>query len=461
MCESSKARGVGAVRRQERALLVGFLCAAAALACGNQRTTLLPDSGPADGGVSDGGPDAGPDAGGIDAGPTRPYRLASGGVQLLVDGGLGLQITPANLSDDVEVIEVHQEFYGLPWDTFLDGGAPPPEWTAKMQEIAGALGGKPVFLSVSMLNGERDSLAARTDIVAGTVQSQDHWAAHCYDFAFAPDGAAMRAAYLAYVAWMVDLFAPTYLNVAVEVNLFFEKCPAALAGLIAVSNAAYDAAKAQRPTMIVFPSIQIDHLYGYSQDSCPNQNDRAACFDALYQQITPLKRDRFALSTYPPLGAATKPADLPGDWFTRGAARGNERPLVAETGWNSSPLIAQLRNGTCYTVFTDTEADETAYLDQLLNAAQDAGMDLVNWWSNRDLVVAPFMTACPCTFDATWCTVLNIARGPPSDGGFDTQFFGELAFKAFGTMGIRDYQGNVKPTVYARWQEARAMPILQ
>jgi hypothetical protein len=159
------------------------------------------------------------------------------------------------------------------------------------------------------------------------------------------------------------------------------------------------------------------------------------------------------------LQTATTPADLPADWFTRGASRGGERALVAETGWNSSSVVAQLRSGACYTVFTDTEADEAAYLGRLLDSAQDAGMDLVNWWSNRDLVVADFMTDCPCTFDPTWCAVLAFARGPPTDGGTDTQFFGELLFKAFGTMGLRAYDGTLKPLVYARWQEARALGV--
>jgi hypothetical protein len=375
------------------------------------------------------------------------------------DGGFGLQITPADLAQDVDIVEIHQEFYGLPWSGFADGGTPPPEWVATMQRIAAAVAGQPVFLSVTMLNGERDSLAARTVIQGGTVQSEDHWAAHCYDFATAPDGATMREAYLAYVHWMIDLFAPTYLNIAVEVNLFFENCPTAVDGLIGVANAAYEATKAQDPQTVVFPSIQIDHLYGYSPDSCPDAGLRQQCFDAHYQQIAPLERDRFAMSTYLPLGVGTTPGDVPSDWFTRGASRGGERPLVAETGWNSSSLVARTRDGTCFTVFTNTEADEAAYLDLVLNAAQDAGMDLVNWWSDRDLVVSAFMTACPCTFDPVWCEVLDISRGPPTDGGFDSQLFGEILFKAFGTMGLRDYQGTPKPTVYDRWQQARSLPL--
>jgi hypothetical protein len=216
--------------------------------------------------ASDAGADAGPvpDAG-FDAGPSRSFLLASGGVQFLVDGGLGLLITPANLAQDVDVIEVHQEFYGVPWDAFLAGTDPPAEWINAMTGIAQsvAASGKKTFLSVTMLNGARNSLAAKTTIVNGTVQSTDNWAAPCYDFDSAPDGAAMKEAYLAYVGWMIDQFSPLYLNIAVEVNLFFDNCLGSAAGVIDVSNAAYALAKAKNPDLVTFPSIQIDHLYGY------------------------------------------------------------------------------------------------------------------------------------------------------------------------------------------------------
>jgi hypothetical protein len=396
-----------------------------------------------------------------DASASRSFALATGGVQLLVRGpALGLQVTPANLADDDDVLEVHQEFYGIPWDAFEAGNPPPPEWVALMDSLASSARatGKPVFLSVTMLNGGRRELAAKTVIDSGQVKSQDGWSSPCYDFHSAPDASAVEQGYLRYVAWMIDEFSPRWLNVAIEVNLFFEKCPAAVDGLVAVANAAYDAAKAKRADLIVFPSFQIDHLYGYSTDSCPSPSQRSTCFDAAYAQIAPLKRDRFAMSTYPMLGQFQTPNDLPIDWFTRGASRGGERPLVAETGWDSSSIVVQLRGGACASVLTGTEADEAAYLGRVLDAAQTGDIELVNWWSDRDLVVAPLMTDCPCTFDATWCAVLDIFRGPATDGGPDAQEQGELGLKAFGVMGLRAYDGTVKPDVYARWTAARTTP---
>jgi hypothetical protein len=259
---------------------------------------------------------------------------------------------------------------------------------------------------------------------------------------------------------MIDTFAPRYLNVAIEVNLFFEKCPTAAAGVIDVANATYDAAKAKSASLVVFPSFQIDHLYGYDKTSCPNLADRATCEGTLYAQIAPMKRDRFAMSSYPSVGVVTSPADLPADWFSRGAARGKERAIVAETGWDSTALVAKMRDGTCYKAFDYSEADTAGYLGRVLDAAASMPMDLVNWWSDRDLIVQQVMADCPCTFDATWCSVVDQFRGPPTDGGTDTQFFGEVVLKAFGTMGLRTYDGTPKSSVYARWQQALAPTLV-
>lgn len=408
--------------------------------------------------ATDAGPDVDASADAApDARPARP-QLAAAGVQLLTAGAdLGLQVTPADLATDADVLELHQEFYGIPWEAFAANTAPPPAWTAKMDAIASAARatGKPVFLSISMLNGARKTLAARTTMDGGRVTSQDNWATPCFDFATDPDGAKYKQAYLRYAAWMVDRFDPHWLNVAIEVNLMFEACPAAIGSVIDVANATYDAVKRTSPARLVFPSFQIDHLYGYATESCPSADQRAACFDRNYAQIVPMKRDRFAMSSYPIPLVTASPAALPGDWFTRGAARAGERALIAETGMISTPLVVKPRDAACVTLFTETATDATAYLTRVLDAARAGDLELVNWWSDRDLVVSELMTSCPCSFDTAWCTVLDIFRGPPTTTGPDTQLAGELGLKAFGTMGLRDYAGAPKPA-YAVWAAFRA-----
>jgi hypothetical protein len=412
-------------------------------------------------GGADGPGGAGVDASSSDASNARRYALATTGAQLVVSGpGLGLQLTEANVASDADVYAIHLEFYGLPWDAFETKTARPAEWLALMTRLRdrATAASRPVFLSLTMLDGQRASLAPKTIIEDGQVKSQDGWAARCYDFG-TDDGASKRDAYLRYVAYMVELFRPAYLNVAVEVNLFFENCPQQKASLVDVANLAYDVAKKASPSTLVFPSIQIDHLYGYSKDSCPDQTRRDQCFDSAYRELTELKRDRFAMSSYPFMNGFSNAAELPEDWFSRGAARAGEIPLVAETGWLSTDLVARAQDNQCLTVFSNDEAKSAAYLRRVLDDADTKGMDLVTWWSDRDLVTTPLMTDCPCSFDDTWCAVLDIFRGSSSGAAADRQFFGELLLKAFGTMGLRDYTGIPKPSLWQAWEQARSRPL--
>jgi len=392
-----------------------------------------------------------------DAG-ARP-QLAVTGAQLLVSGpALGLQLTPADVVEDADVVAIHQEFYGIPWAAFEARSAPPPEWVQRMDQLA-ALGRdqhKPVFLSISPLNGTRERLAATTRIENGSVETDDATSAPCYDFRTAADGAAKRAAYLGYVDYMVEKFDPAYLTVAIEVNLFFEKCPSATAGVIDVINAAYAAVKAKRASRVVFPSFQIDHLYGYSEDSCPDPSNRAACFDAQYAVLEGIERDRFAISSYPFLNGVSSPDDLPADWFVRAAQRRDERVVIAETGWLSTPLVAKSSTGSCAPVFAYGTAHSAGYLRRVLSDASTLGIELVTWWSDRDLVVTEFMDNCPCNIGAAWCGVLDVFRGPPPTGPVDTQFFGEVLLKAFGSMGLRRYDGTPKPELMTLWNAARS-----
>jgi hypothetical protein len=423
-------------------------------ACSSKRQA----EAPRDAAVDAAGPGRPNDAAPKDAGSARITRLASSGAQLLVSGSrLGLQLTAANLGDDADVFALHQEFYGVPWAAFESGSAPPAEWAAQMDELANMAkqAGRPVFLSISMLNGARERLAATTRIESGQVKTSDDTSAACYDFAKAPDAASKRNAYLRYVEAMVERFQPEFVNIAIEVNLFFEKCPAAAPGLIEVINAAYAAAKAKRPASSVFPSFQIDHLYGYSKDSCPDATQRDTCFELHYAQLAGIKRDRFAMSSYPFLNQIADPSALPADWFSRAAARGSERPLIAETGWLSTPLVAKMDNGSCATVLSSDESISAAYLMRVLADAARLDMDLVTWWSDRDLVRSELMTDCPCQFDATWCSVLDAFRGPVVANAPQTQFIDEVLLKAFGTMGLRRYDGSTRAAHAAAWAAAR------
>jgi hypothetical protein len=141
-------------------------------------------------------------------------------------------------------------------------------------------------------------------------------------------------------------------------------------------------------------------LMGYSK--CPATSTQSACYEANYAALAELKRARFAISTYPHLVDSIKRvASIPPDWFTRAADLGGERIIIAETGWNTESVVASL-GGTCTTALSSTEAEARDYLDLLASTAERHTTELVTWWSNRDLLVAPAMGDCPCGFDSSW-----------------------------------------------------------
>jgi hypothetical protein len=85
-----------------------------------------------------------------------------------------------------------------------------------------------------------------------------------------------------------------------------------------------------------------------------------------------------------------------------------------------------------------------------------SNVEVITWISNRDFLLAPVMTDCPCTFAAPWCDLVRTVRGT---GTPVAQRDAEIGFKAFGTMGIRDYTGAPRQPIFSRWAAARALPI--
>jgi len=171
------------------------------------------------------------DSGNPPPGETRSYRLASSGSQLVVTGAeTGLLLTDADLASDVDVVAIHQEYYGVPWDAFAAGDPPPSVWAGKMSRLASSArtAGKQVFLSVSPMDGNRSSLAPRVRVNGGVEVMESGWAPRCWDARTAADGATWRDAYVRYVEWMVDLFQPEFLNVGIELNLWDIACPSAV-----------------------------------------------------------------------------------------------------------------------------------------------------------------------------------------------------------------------------------------
>lgn len=389
----------------------------------------------------------------------RAYKLASTGLQLVL--GEGYRLTPANLATDVDVIALHQDFYGVPWAAFEAGAEPPSAWVDVMDRLAGesqALG-KEVFLSLALVGGKnRQTLADETVVKDGKVSTRADWTSHCYDFDREEDGQAKALAYQRYATWMVERFRPKYVNTAIEVNQF-QACRDAWPGLVRVLNETYEAVKKAHPEAIVFPSFQLEYLEGYNAEFalafCPGST-REQCVDAAYDGVAALQSDRFAISTYPYMVEALNRVEkIPADYFTRGAARAEKRLLFAETGWNARSTAAQW-GASCVWALQSCDAEQRAYLRRVLQEAEATNADLVTWFSNRDVLPESLTTSCPCHSEADWCSVVTAWRtlGPTED----QKFLMELLLKVWGTMGVRDYDGKPRGSSWQLWSEALGLP---
>ncbi|MFN8556680.1 MAG: hypothetical protein U0531_04800 [Dehalococcoidia bacterium] len=434
------------------------------------------------------------------AGGGRTFLMGMGGLQAVNNGRDPLyQInTPmATLAADADIIYLHVETYGLPWNEFAAGPEPPPShpWTEAMNDLARQREavGKDVYLAMLLMRGE---MAHNAEIRDGALYVNDRWAESCFDFtAWATPGTranAYRTAYLNYVRWMVGRFRPSYVNVAVEVNSYWENCTnrgrpvAQWNAVVDLVNAAYDLAKGLNGTAVVFPSFAINDMYGHTvvSEQCVRpmptrecSRRQAAHYSVAYAAVAGLKRDRFAISAWPYAAEVydrdsptfngkrfLTPATIPLDYFTRAADRGRERVFVAETGWTTDDLVIKPRADlTCFAIVPSFQDYQRRYLEVLFTRAQNSIIDAVMWWSNQDALPQDVMTGCypysrgpdyaECEGDI-WCADANYFRNrrpenPP---------FGELLFKAYGTTGMKRYDGVIKSQNHAFWQEIFARP---
>ncbi len=387
--------------------------------------------------------------------------FASTPVQAAVGDPLLFAFRDFDLAGDVDVASLHQDFYGVPWQAFADGTEPPTAWIERMDHAAELADsqGLPVYLSLALVGGDgRAYLAARSVETSAGLGTQEEWSQRCFNFATHPDGPRWRAAYRAYVRFMVERFRPRYLTPGIEVNLFQASCdatdPGAYDALVGVLNDAYRVAKTADPELAVFPSFQIDFLADL-RGACA-EGDPGPCIEANLARSASLKRDRFAISLYPHLlEAAGRPVDasaLLEEVLSRTLGEG---PVVAETGYPSFPLV--INTGTaeapaCVELQSFSDSRQEEYFDALTDAAERWEMDLLTWWSNRDVLPESVVTSCPCADPNGFCPLLDLFRqllGPVP---------GEFLFKAFASMGLRGWDGTPKPLL-ERWRAERSKTV--
>jgi hypothetical protein len=377
--------------------------------------------------------------------------------------------------DDRDLVSVHvDDFWGVPWSQCAGAACTglPAAWVARWQQLAtnAQATGKTLYFAISPL-GNRRALARSVQADGSLL---DNWqsptvldANGCYLFASDAAAAGYATAYVNFVKYLVDLVHPSYLSPAVEMNMPFTTCPAQKTAWIAWYTGVNNALKAAYPTLPVFPTFQMEYLYGVAEPAaaCAAGTLPTDCFRARLAEALAIPADRIAFSSYPDgwVYSSAFNYGVPPDTFTITRAATTRRIWVSETGWNTVPLrasYAHASGGTCSTTFLLPEtlatpagtkdlannSAQAAYMTWLLGQAQSQQLEAVIWWLNRDFLDGSAASTCPCTpANSETCKLSDLLYAVGGD-------FGETLTRHFGNMALRNYDGTARPA-QAVWKQ--------
>ena len=360
--------------------------------------------------------------------------------------------------EDKDLISLHvDDFLGVPWQSFLGGTPPPTGWTSKLEILAqnAKSTGKPLYVSLAPLGGGsgRRSLTAGVDSSGN--KGAEGWAtpvdsSGCYVFSD-PGAEAYKQAYIRYCRYMIDLTQPHFFSPAIELSVSYNACPSQKTALNAWYSDIHHSLKATYPRLIIFPSFQMEHMYGLiTGTACGGGITRDACFEQRLREALTVPADRLGFSMYPNLWKFLGETVQEHNPFALAQTLTTKKIWVSETGW----AAVRIPNpNDCTDLFPASIANDgiqDEYMSWLLGEAQSRGFEGVVWWLNRDFLDGATAATCPCSGDTPTCQMLAAFN---SAGGAN----GELLLRLNANMALNRYDGTARPSLMT-WQTALAHP---
>lgn len=339
----------------------------------------------------------------------------------------------------VDLVSVHQDFFGIPWDAFLAGEEPPAFWVDQLIGIYNSVTalGAGTYLSLTPFGGTRSSLAPKPKWIDDHPEIEE-WHTECFDFSDSSAGESYSRAYFDYVDFMVELFQPEYLTTIIEMNIYQFTCEDEWPSAIQLQNALYDHIKARYPKLIAFPTFVLEQAWG-QWDGCPPLNE--ACLAEKMAEYSKIKMDRFGVSDYPYHRSIDMPA-VPDEYYTTVGELAPAGVVFGETGYANRALRAPLfPGGDCIDILQSDDNRQVGFMEQLFRLANEQKWDLVTWWSLKDFIPNEMYGICPCEFQNVWCAIYD---------AFEQQNL-LIAWLGWGSMGIYDYDLQPKPA-FTTWQ---------
>lgn len=252
---------------------------------------------------------------------------------------------------------------GVPWQEAYEGGELPKhlreDWNGKLSVAKG----KQVYLAITPLAFERDRLALRWGADGDNKPLSDEWKSYRLNDEH------VKKAFLDYARKAISFFKPKYAAIGIETNIIISKAPEKWDDYAELHAHVYDALKKEFPDVLIFPTIQYEHLRGMEEDSKKNAAMQMPKVRALMA-----KSDLLGLSTYHFGPEHNRPS---ADYFKPALSLG-KRIAITETGAPSK----------AFRIFNwpilGTPEDQEKYISFILGEAAKNEFEFVINWVNID-----------------------------------------------------------------------------
>ena len=285
----------------------------------------------------------------------------------------------------------------IPWNAWINDVPLPTEFTNEMMGRSNRrIPGKDLVLSVGLLNLNRDNLEPDFD---GSVPPYT-----------ALNDPAIEEAYTKHVAYLVNLFNPDYLVIAIEVNELWLRNNTLWESYTQLINAVIGNIRASHPEVRISTSISLHNLYD------PEVLDSETYINSVFEHVNQM--DFVAISYYPFLkNQSTRAAFQATLDFLH--SNTNKPIAFVESGHIAEDLIVPNLN----VFISGNPTEQQLFLETLLDNAQTQDYEMVVWWAHRD-------------YDALWEVFPSEVRD-----------LGQL----WRDTGLLDQNGTERPA-FATWQ---------
>jgi len=222
----------------------------------------------------------------------------------------------------------------------------------------------------------------------------------------------IREAFVSYAKYVALNYKPAYMALGVEINLYLDKNPQALADVASLYSEAYDRVKEISPSTQVTVTFQYEDLLALLPTEDKHQTEWP-----LIKSFAP-KLDVMAISTYPSF-AFSSAADIPPNYYSQLTAFTDRPIVIAEMGYSSAAGAQGINDGS--------EPEQDAFVRRALVEAQSLRMPFIVWFAAwdpafaRDTSLGVFqhigLRRADDTAKPAWSTWVAAARRPYVGGG--------------------------------------------